>query len=264
MFRINYTRRGLTLAELLIATAIMTIIALSLAAMATTSRTAGDYVYAQTQTSQHARVVIRQIESAIASASGNEQFPGCLAVSTTVGSATFPDALVVWIPSTDIDADTVPRMSEFQVFVSDADDPRILLRLQDTTDTRVAPSVNEPALWLTEIAALQSSQSAERVELTSLLRTAATSNGVSRAALRFHTRLLPSQTEWDSYQAGSTSWSDLAWVQGIYGSDTGLRQTWCHFEIQLIFDSSMDNASSTGNDYAPFFGSAALYYTLQQ
>ena len=55
-----------------------------------------------------------------------------------------------------------------------------------------------------------------------------------RGAARFETRLRPSDTDWANYKAGSVTWMNLPWVQGIYGSQAGLRQVWVRMELQFV------------------------------
>ena len=82
-------------------------------------------------------------------------------------------------------------------------------------------------------------RSDQAVTLTELIRTGRVTDAAAlpkwRGAIRFERRLRPSAAEWASCQAVLTSpeetkeeketaWRSVPWVQGIYGSTTGLRQ----------------------------------------
>ena len=113
-------------------------------------------------------------------------------------------------------------------------------------------------------AAMKASNSTQRVVLTTLMRTGSVTDLATtswRGAVRFETRLRPSQSEWDSYQDGTLAWDELSWVQGIYGSQTGLRQVWLRTELQLT---AGETANAAAGQYVPSFGSAALYYEMHK
>ena len=58
----------------------------------------------------------------------------------------------------------------------------------------------------------------------------------------------------------SVTWMNLPWVQGIYGSQSGLRQVWVRMELQLAPGVDWSESNSAAAWGVPFFGSAALYY----
>src|SRR5438128_2186789 len=92
-------RRGMTLAELLVATTIMLMIATAVGTLASAVHSTNDFCHGYIVASQHARVVLSRIERTIQSATANEQFPGCLVVAEQAGSQALPSTLVVWSPT---------------------------------------------------------------------------------------------------------------------------------------------------------------------
>src|SRR5438046_4089558 len=68
-------RRGLTLAELLIAATIMLMIAAAVGTLASAVKSANDYCKGYTTSAQHARVALSRMERAMMNAYANEQFP---------------------------------------------------------------------------------------------------------------------------------------------------------------------------------------------
>ena len=87
---------------------------------------------------------------------------------------------------------------------------------------------------------------------------------MTRGALRFESRLRPSAADWSDYQADNVAWDDLPWVQGICGSQTGLRQAWVRIEMQLVPGQASATHDPSGLRAIPFFGSAAVYYELER
>ena len=57
-------------------------------------------------------------------------------------------------------------------------------------------------------------------------------------------------------------WGGLPWAQGIYGTQTGLRQVRVGIELQLLPPDPSTGVSPEEQPGVPFFGSAVLYYSL--
>src|SRR3954470_10906083 len=93
-------RKGLTLAELLVATTIMLMIASGVATLATAVHSTNDFCRGYTVCGQHARIALSRIERAFAGATSSEPFPGCIVVTEQFGTQTLPTTLVVWYPTT--------------------------------------------------------------------------------------------------------------------------------------------------------------------
>jgi len=256
--------RGLTLVEVLIAMSIMTLIAGTLGTLARAVQMSSEYTEGHAAATQHARVSIERIARAINQATASESFPGTAVFAETVSGFRFPDTLVVWRPSgTPANPTGRPLFSELVVFCPDPADLSLLLKITATTETRTVPALTSSATWTTELTALKNSATAKKVLLSDLVRVSSTSSGGSqRGNLRFESRLRPSATEWAGYRGGTTAWEDLSWVQGIYGSQTGLAQNWVRIELQMVPGSAASNVSD--QQVLPFFGSGAVYYQLQK
>ena len=262
-------RRGLSLAELLIAGAIMTLIAGGMGTLAMTMQTANDHCHSQNVAAQHGRVVSARIQAAVRGATASEAFPGCVAFDETIGSYSFPDTLVVWRPLT-IAADPTgrPRVSELLLFCPDPEEPTRLLEIRDPSDASQAPLLTNTVAWDTLLADLKSDPNAERVEISDLLRTGNPTgpNGTEtrradlRACVRFNVILAPSAAQWTNYRAGTVTWQALNWPLDLYGNRSGTRQVTCQFELQ--FDPTSAAATDAQQSIVPCFGSATLTYQL--
>src|SRR4051812_47078002 len=100
-------RSGLTLAELLVASTIMLLIAAAVGTLASTVKSTNEYCHGYTTSAQHARVALSRIERAVIGAFANEQFPGCLVIAEQAGAQSLPSTLVVWYPTTTTEANPV-------------------------------------------------------------------------------------------------------------------------------------------------------------
>lgn len=257
--------RGMTMMEAIVAIAIMGIVAISLAALGSAVETTSEYTFGNGAAIQQARVALLRIRNKISTATASEGFPGFFVSNDFVSGADYPDTLVVWSPLSGaaVNADGPPLYSELLIYCADPAVPNEFVELRAASDVRPTPDLYDASTWLTELAAIKADATADRSVLIETLRTAQPNAlTAARGVVRFTQRVLPSPTEWASYQAGSTTWENLAWVQDIRGSNFGLRQAWCQIELQLLADEAGRVASS--NRILPFFGSAALYYQLEK
>jgi len=261
-------RRGLTLVELLMAVGILGMISAALGTLTMAVQMSNHHVMGQHLIVQQGRVAMERMRRAMNEATASEDFPGFAVFSETVSGYDFPDTLVVWHPNgSPSNPNGPPLFSELVIFCPDPSAPHQLLEITVPTDTRATPALSNTSLWQTELATIKNSTSAKKVTLVSLLRTAKVTtdaNSPIRGAVRFHVRVLPSISQWDNFKSGSTDWDDLPWVQGIHGSQTGLRQTWCSIELQLLPDYLESRIDTNGEQTVPLFGSAALYHELHR
>lgn len=259
-------RPSMTLLELLVAMSVLVLIAGVLGGLAIGVQQGYQYAEQYGVATQHARVALERITRTVSQATASEHFPGILVIAETHGQWRFPETLVVWRPTgTAADPGGLPRFNELVIYCPDVQAPNRLVEITVPGDARVTPPTADSAAWRAEIAAIRNSSTAQKVVLTELLRSCTlteTSPPQVRGAVRFESRLRPSESEWASYKAGSLQWKDLSWVQYIYGSRAGLRQAWMRVEMQIaIGDSGAGNQPGTAV-VIPFFGSAAAYYRL--
>jgi prepilin-type N-terminal cleavage/methylation domain-containing protein len=257
-------RAGLTLVELLIATAILALMVAALGALTQAVKVSSEYTLGRTTATQHGRVALSRITAAVSTCYANESFPGAVVFAGVNGSYDYPDTLVVWRPasSTPANAGGLPLFSEIVVFCPNPNSPNELLEIKAPSDTRAVPALTNTASWNSELTNLKSGTASQKVLLTDLVRTAVPTGGSSpRAAIRFYVNLRPSASQWASFRAGTVAFNDVPWVQTVYGSQTGLRQTWVSSELQLMPSSTDSRAATVA---IPFFGSVARYWNLKQ
>lgn len=257
-------RSGLSLVELLMAASVMVLVAGALGTLALTAQTTAEYGHGHNLATQHARVCLERIERTLGEATVSEQFPGFASFGHTVGAYDFPDTLVVWHPETAaVDPDGLPRFNELVIFCTDRNQPNRLLEITVPTDTGVAYAASDVAAWRSALASIKADQGAVRVVLTDLLRTADGGDGSLRGMVRFTVVVRPTPVQWADYQTGAIAWNEIDWVQDVYGANTGLRQAWCRFELQLLPE-GLDGKPVDGELVLPFFGSAAVYDELHR
>ena len=258
-------RRGLTLIELLLAMVVMSIVMAALGMLAAAVQASNEYTQSHGVATQHARVTLGRIQQKVAAAAASEDFPGLAVFAESVDGFDFPDTLVVWAPDgAPANADGPPLFRELVIYCPDPAAPHRLLEITVPNDSRATPPLTSTSTWMSELAAIKSSNTATKTVLTDDLRTAPVSqlDDAPRGVVRFDERILPSQTDWASFQSGSLAWEDVPWAQDVYGASSGLRQSWCRIELQLV---ATGGGGVSGSDAAiPFFGSAVLYYDLQR
>lgn len=259
------SRAGFSLLELVVAISIMVIVMGSLGAMAKAVNEGALYGETYGTATQHARVAMERIGASVRGATTSNEFPGILVIEESVGGWTFPDILVVWHPdAAPADPDGLPRVNELRIYAPNPTAPNELMEVRFPADAREVPSPGDKAAWLAEAANMKSSNSGVRTVLTPLLRTAQVSSlAISeRGAVRFAVRYRPSETEMASFRTGVTGWDDLAWPQGIYTSNVGMRQAWVQIELQLVPRSTSVSVASSDKAAIPFLGSASRFYEV--
>jgi hypothetical protein len=228
-----------------------------------TVQQATDYAYGHGAAAQHARVVVERIERAVEQSAATTDYPPLAVLSETFGAWKFPETLVVW--KSDANTDRIPQVGELVIFCPSVASPNALWELTASGDTRTAPMADAAALKVI-VDGLKVSPGSQKTVLTEIVRTGIIpeDSNKARAAVRFVSRLQPTEAEWASFRASTLNWNQLTWAQGIYGSATGLRQAWVRFELQL---EPIDNVATSGdNEYPviPFFGSATRHYEMRK
>lgn len=258
---------GLTLIELMLAMVVLSMVIGTLASLGTGVERSYEFTEGYGTATQHARVALDRMTRAVTRATANEKFPGFIVLAERENTSwRFPDTLVVWSPSgAAADPAGLPRFQELLIYCPSSSLPNRLVELSVPGDTRVVPAVSDTAAWATEIAAIKMNANAKSVTLTDLMRTAtAKTNGTGgwRGCVRFEQRLLPSETELNQYRDGKLAWGDMAWPQGLYGSQAGTRQAWMRCEIQLMPGTTWVSNDPSGQRAVAFFGSAAVFYGI--
>lgn len=260
-------RRGLTLAELLVASTIMLMIATAVATLGSAVHSANDFCRGYTTCGQHGRVALSRIERAVLNATTSESFPGCIVVTEQAGSQELPNTLVVWSPTGAASAPAgLPLVKEIVVFSPDPAHPNMLQEIRSPSDSSTVPAVTNVSAWRTLTDQLRTSTSTTKVMLTDRLRTSPLTGNYSdslspsdlRGNIRFRCLMAPSATEWSQYRAGTRTWQNIAWPLDSYRSTSGTRAVACQTEIQLVPGSM----SSAGVTAIPFYGSASITYEL--
>jgi hypothetical protein len=257
----------LTLAELLIATTILLLIATAVGMLAAAVHGANAYCQGYLFAGQHARVALSRIEQTLRRTYANEQFPGWLVVSEVAGSQELPQTLVVWAPSSaPANPAGRPLVKELVLFSPNPARPNELLEIRDPTNTALAPDASNTSAWRTLTESLRNRQTASRIVLTNRLRTAplvgewqeSLTAAELRGLVRFRRLIAPTEQALSQYRAGLRSWEDLDWPLDRYGPTSGTRCVVCQTELQVT-TSSVASAQATA---LPFYGSFYFTYEL--
>ena len=249
---------------------IMTMIVGTLGAMAKAVYVSSEYGQGHAATSQHARVSMDRIGRAVRGAYASELYPGLGVIDQQVNTWRFADTLLVWRPRVTPSTPTgepynaagPPRFNEIVIFCPDPDEPNKLIELTAAdSDTRELST----ATLVSDIDALKRSNSSKKVVLSDLLHTAALDgDSEHRGAVRFEVRVTPTEQQWADFEAGTLTWTELPWAQGVYSKKTGLRQVWVRIEMQLTPAAAAAVSEKEQLPPVPYFGSAALYYEMNK
>jgi prepilin-type N-terminal cleavage/methylation domain-containing protein len=263
-------RRGFTLIELMISMAITAILVGTLSVLASGVRQTSEFSSGQTDALQHGQVTLDRIQTLVTGAYATETYPGAIVVDQTVGSYRYPDTLVVWSPSsgTPVNTNGPPLVKELVIICPHPTSAGQLCQIVAANDTRTV-QLNDASLNTTTgralISGLKTATTSTVTVLTPLLRTASAATSQTRGAVRFECELHPTAAEISAFRAGTATWSSLSWCQSLVSNTYGLRQVWVRSEVQLWSDApSSDGTVSATTTPIPFFGSATLYYALQQ
>lgn len=256
---------GLTLVEMMIAMSIMAIVVVVLATLARAVQLSAEYGDSHAEATHHARVVIERITRTVREATTSDDFPGFLVVADTIDGNRYPDMLVVWHPAgAATDPEGLPRYSELVIYCLHGDHPNRLMEITAPNNSTIAPPADDEAGWSAAVATIRGDAGGNRATLTGLVRTCLVPTSTRRGAVRFESRLRPSDDDLALYRDETLTWDELPWVQGIYGSHVGLRQAWLRIELQLMPGAGAAVDDPAGQQAIPFLGSAALYYEVHQ
>jgi hypothetical protein len=264
--------------ELLMAMAVMVIIGGVVAGLASAVQTSNEYAQGVAAATQHGRVALERIAQTVRTATASEDFPGCAVVDVTIDGYHAADTLVVWHPAVAPANPAGPPLAcELVIYGPDPTDPRTLAEITPASgDTRSMPlPTADYAGWVAFIDGLMRSASSTKTTLTDLLRAASVASGSSgpppagpetrlRGAAHFECRVAPSAADWASYRSGTLAWGSLAWPQGLYGSQAGVRQIHVDVELQLMPRATPAGQASAGDLAVAILGSATLNYGLSK
>lgn len=260
-------RHGFSLAELLCAIAILTLLAGAMGTLAYGVGSANDQCRGQTGAAQHARVVLERIRRNVINCKASERFPGCMIASTTVNGYSYPDRLLIWKSNgVAAGATELPAQSDLIVYTYNPSRPVELIEV--TTTNPLALANTELSTLNAAVDAMLISPLSTKTVITDRMGIASTGNNSStdllnlladpstRGMLRFRILMAPTATQWSQYKAGSRTWSNIDWPLDQYFANYGNRRVSCQAEIQMLADDTNTLPP------LPFFGSATKVYQL--
>lgn len=265
---IHCCRRGLTLAEVLVSMAIMSMIAVTLASVSLSTSQVTEYTTGQGDGLQHARVVWERIQRIVQESTSAELHAGAVVVYDQIGNYRYPDTLLVWRPpsGTPTNASGPPVLREVVMYSTNPDNPNELIEYTNpfnSTQIPFDPAVLNTSAWRTTLANFKKDNETQKVVLTNLLRVAQPTNQTtSRGAVRFEVWTNPSRTDLAAYRAGTTLWKNLPWPTVSYDKTYGLRQLRVRIELQLSTKGIPGTIDNLGLETLPFFGSTTTMQRL--
>ena len=256
-------RQGLTLVELLVGIMVTAMIAAALATVTYSVENLTQVAGGLSDVTQHARVSLSVVERSIGESHASGAFPGMAVFSVEVNGSRYPDTLVVWRPDgPPADPTGLPLFSEVVVFTPHPQSPRQLLQIEDRSDIRTVPPLDDEVSWLSELHDLRTRLADSSLVLTDRMRVAKAGDGTlpqRRAAVRFFVESRPSFDEFQRYQAGLLNWDQLSWPLALVDRDRGVARTRCSIELQLA---AGDGADDVG--IVVFLGTASTEFVVER
>ena len=277
-------RAGMTLAELLISMAILSMMSVVLAGMSNAVNSAWSYTKGIEETDLQAQAALERIEYMVSQTgtyklTGQSTRAGMTVVTRPVGKNQLPDVLVLWTGgrsggmATNGVQSRLPVVGELLIYTWDASTPASLIEVAFPGQTA---SFDFAASDLsTQVTNLLNAKTAEIIPLCTQLRvsslstTSTTTNRSTTSSstmqsvgnLRFTLSQNPTDTELASAAPQTKAWTQLNWPQGMFGNRSGMRQATLQIELQVEPD-GIARASDTVTAI-PFFGSASLRYVYE-
>lgn len=292
-------RRGLTLVELLISMAILSLMAVVLAGMSNAVHSAWSYTKGVEESDLQARAAIERIEYMVSQIgcyklAGQPTRLGLAVVNRPFGNEEVPDVLVLWtggrlggMAAQGVQA-RLPTVGELVIYSWKDNAPHQLIEVAFPGQT--AGFDFGASDLRSQVATLLASASAESIPLCNRLRVcsprstswaggastplgpggsfgpssapaASGSSSSSIGSARFTLTLTPSDTELATAAPQTTAWTKLSWPQGAYSSRSGMRQATLQIELQIEPDGIARASDSV--IAIPFFGSASARYVYE-
>lgn len=264
-------RRGLTLAELLMAmtvTSILTVVLGGLVLAVQMARQHAEGLDAATSQAQAATDRIRFMVShaGVYRDGGQPTMLGLAVVTQSWNTGDVPDILVVWSGGRNgglAAAGTQNRLPRVNELVLYAPDPATSGRLVEIVVPTDSSTIDfRAADFDSRVRGLLVSADAETTRLCDRVRVAE-AGGSSTTAVRFDLRLTPGDDALASVSPQSEAWLALGWAQGIASAGQGLRQATVRIEIQLERTESRGAQVDSRMSSLPFFGSASRRYVYE-
>lgn len=259
--------RGITLAEIIMAMMITSMLAVVMGGITSAVQTARVHVEGVEEATIQAEAAIERIRFMVShigtyEITGQPVTAGIAVLNRAAGLAYVPDILVIWSGSRSggMAAEglqtALPKVNELVIYMPDIDSPDTLVEI---TIPGNSSTINfRDAGFESTVQTLLISGGLEKAPLCKRLRTVEL-NGSMYGAAWFEVTQSPSEDVLDE-TPGTTEWNALLWPQGMVSSTSGCRQATVRVELQLetrTYDTPGIDSLMTS---IPFFGSASYRY----
>jgi len=258
----------MTLVELSVAVAVMSLVAVVLGGLISAVRTTREHVTGVQDATAQGGFVVDRIRRAVARSGvyrigTNPTVAGVAVVWKSASPTDRPETLVVWTGGRDASLagqsplSRLPKANELLIYTPDPAAPQRLLEIVVPTATDDVDFAGTG--FNTRIGQLIASSSAEKVVICDRVRVGSTGSGTA-AAVRFELEATPPSDLLAAVAVNTSAWTSLPWAGGACSATSGVRQTAIRVELQLT------TLTRSGNDgpSLPIFGGAARRYLFQK
>lgn len=257
-------RRAMTLVELTVAVAVMSLVAVVLGGLISAVHTGREHVGGVQEATAQGRFAVNRVRDAVARAGvyqigAGSTVPGVSVVWTPGSPVDRPETLVLWTGGRDASLagqtlTRLPKASELLIYVPDPAAPQRLLEI--VLPGAIGDVDFMSAGFPTLISQLIGSSAAEKATICDRVRVGSTGSG-SAPAIRFEIEAVPTDGQLVATAVNTPAWSALPWVNGSCSSTSGLRQTTVRVELQTV---TLRRPGTNDGPSLPVFGSAVLRY----
>lgn len=258
------TRRAMTLVELTVSVAVMSLVAVVLGGLISAVHTGREHVGGVQEATAQGRFAVNRVRDAVARTGvyqigAGSTVPGIGVVWTPGSPVDRPETLVVWTGGRDASLagqtlTRLPKASELLIYAPDPAAPQRLLEFALPTATGDVDFTS--AGFAVLINQLIGSSAAEKVTICDRVRVGSTGSG-SAPTVRFEIEAVPSDSQLAATAVNTPAWSALPWVNGSCSSTSGLRQITVRVELQPV---TLRRAGTNDGPSLPVFGSAVRRY----
>lgn len=272
----RHRRRGFTLAELLIAMTITSMLSVVLGGIVMAVETAWQYSAGLEDATTQASAALERLRYMVSHAgvyrTSDGMTPGIAVVEHRVGTTRLPDVLVIWSGGrhgglrSDRPHERLPRIDELVFYTCRPGAPEQLVEITIPGNTNAldfrADNFGDTVRQILASEGVQAVLLCDRIR-TSAAPTIGFDGPAAVGNVRFELIETPSDEDLNQVMPGGLEWYGLAWAQGIVGRDWGLRQITLRIELQVETRLNAPSGTATTTTSVPFFGSATYRYAYR-
>lgn len=268
--QVGKVRGAFTLVELLMSLVVMSLVTMVLGGLIMAVQTANEYSEGTSNATHQADATIQRLKFIVSQAGVYRigtapTVPGLAVVTMNWEGVPCPQVLVVWSGGqqggmVDQGVQTrLPKINELVIYAIDPNNSHHFVEIFFKNKT--AEIDFQSSGFASKIRSLIHLSAAEKTILCDSIRSVSDSGeSATTGAVKISLRWTPRDYQIDKKETATDEWLALNWVQGICGSDSGLRQGTIQIELQIQRSKNRVDGPTASTTAIPFFGSMSYRY----